>query len=437
MGLAYLAAVLEKNKIQVEILDANVLDLSPAEVADYARGTKADIVGISILTPAHNFATEVSSLLPKGIISVAGGPQASALPEELLQEGFEVVIKGEGEQSLLEIAQGKDFQDILGISFKRGNRNLHNRDRPFLDPDELPLPARHLLIRQGCNRPYFSEGTRYFPWARIHSSRGCPWDCYYCHKSVFGYNFRPRSPQGVLREVEYLVKNFGVKEIDFSDDVFNLDIKRAEEILEGIIRARFRLCLRFSNGLRIDRINQELLKKMKLAGTEYIAYGIESGDREILDRIPKQIRLEQVREVVRLTRKTGIKVTGFFMLGLIGDSRQSMHRTVEFARGLGLDAALFNIAIPYPGTKMYQHIKETGEILVRDWSQFYHTSGKMIYTLDGTSLPQEVERFYRRANRRFYLRPGYIFKEVSDAIFNRKLSPLWRGARRVIYSQKR
>ncbi|MBU0694204.1 MAG: B12-binding domain-containing radical SAM protein [Candidatus Omnitrophica bacterium] len=436
MSLCYIASMLEKEGIYVEILDANVCNLSPQEICDYAIKIKADIVGVSILTPAHNSAVKIAQSLPKEIISVAGGPHASSLPKELLNDGFDVVVRGEGEFILLELAQGRSWQDILGISFKKNGNIAHNSPRPLADPNTIPYPARHLLIKNGCDKPYFSEGTRHFPWAQVYSSRGCPYDCCYCNKSISGYRFRPRSAEDVLGEIEYLVRNYGIKEINFSDDTFNLDVERAQNILDGIIKANFKLCLRFSNGLRIDRINPELLEKMKQAGTEYIAYGIESGEQAILDRIPKDIKLERVKEVVRMTKKLGIEVTGFFMFGLLGDTVQSMQKTIDFAKSLNLDIALFNIAIPYPGTKMYEEIKKKGEFLVKDWSEFYHTSGKMIYVLDGMAHPKEVETMYRKANREFYLRPGYIAKKTLSAIVKGKLPLMLKGAKRVIYSQR-
>lgn len=434
MGLCYIASMLEKEGIDVEILDANVCNLSPQEICDYAIKIKADIVGVSILTPVHNSAVKIAQSLPKEMISVAGGPHASSLPKELLDDGFDIVVRGEGELIMLEVAQGRSWRDILGISFKKNGNIVHNPPRPLADPDTIPYPARHLLIKNGCDKPYFSEGTRHFPWAQVYSSRGCPYDCCYCNKSISGYRFRPRSAEDVLGEIEYLVRNYGIKEVNFSDDTFNLDIERAQNILDGIIKANFKLCLRFSNGLRLDKINEELLEKMKRAGTEYIAYGIESGDQEILDRIPKQIKLEKAKEVVGMTKKVGIEVAGFFMFGLLGDTVESMQKTIDFAKSLNLDIVLFNIAIPYPGTKMYEEIKEKGRFLVRGWTDFYHTSGKMIYILDGMAHPKEVEMMYRKANREFYFRPKFVLKKVFQAIAKGKLPLMLKGIKRVMYS---
>ncbi len=436
MGLTYLAAVLEKNEIFVEILDANALNLDIQEICDYAMKQKANIVGVSILTPAHNFSIELASKLPKEMVSVAGGPHASNLPEELIDGGFDIVVRGEGEYPFLDIAKGKELGNILGISYRKDGEIIHNADSQEVDPNTIPYPARHLLISNGCDKPYFSEGTMYFPWTQVYSSRGCPWNCSYCNKSISGRAFRPRSAKNVLGEIEHVVEEYKVKEIDFSDDVFNLDINRAIEILDGIIRSKFKLHLRFSNGLRIDRINEELLKRMKRAGTDYIAYGIESGDQGVLDRIPKDITLDDIRKTVKITKKIGFEVTGFFMFGLLGDRLESMQKTIDFAKELDLDVALFNIAIPYPGTNMYDEIKKNGKFLFKDWAEFYHTSGKMVYTMNDTAVPDEVQMMYKKANREFYFRPGYVLKKVFRAIINGNLPLIYKGAKRVIYSQK-
>jgi radical SAM superfamily enzyme YgiQ (UPF0313 family) len=436
MGLCYLASMLEKYNIPVEILDTNADNLTAEEAGEEIMRRGADIVGISMLTPVHNFSVELAGRLPSYIIKVAGGPHASSLPEEMLRSGFDIVVRGEGEYPFLDIALGRRPEEIKGISFMKRGEVIHNEAREMPDPDTLPFPARHLLRSNGCNMPYYSEGTALFPWAQVYSSRGCPWDCCYCNKTISGRRFRPRSPENVMSEIGYLVERLAVKEIDFSDDVFNLDKKRAMAILDMIIRSGYRIYIRFSNGLRIDCIDEELLYKMKKAGVGYIAYGIESGSQKIIDRIPKRLDLKKVRDVVEMTRKTGIEVTGFFMFGLLGDTEETMEETIRFAAGLNLDVALFNIAIPYPGTRMYDEIRKKGKILIDDWSGFYHTSGKMIYEMDGMASPDAVERMYRKAVRTFYLRPFYIARKLTRAVTRGELKRIIKGVRRVLYSQR-
>ena len=400
LGLAYVAALLKIAKKEVEILDANVLNLSPEQVVDYAVKHNFNEVGVSVMAPAHDYACEIAQRLPPNIMSVAGGAHASAVPEELIAGGFTKVFVGEAEQ-------GCDILDSL-------------------------MPVRSLLKSNGVNKPYYSAGTRYFPWSPILSSRGCPYQCYYCSKKVFGSKWRPRMPQSVAGEIKYLVDKFGVREIDFYDDCFNLDIKRAEKILDMI--TPLKLCLRFSNGLRIDKITPQLLAKMKAAGAQFIAYGIESGNQAILDRIPKKITLGQVRRAVAWTKEAGIEVMGFFMLGLLGDTVKTMQETIDFAKSLDLDYTNFSIATPYPGTRMWDMVKAKGRIYPTSYADIHHQAGKCEWEYPGMATPREVEEMYRLAFKTIYLSPRGFMKQLRKVNSWSKFKVALNGLRRVLYS---
>ena len=436
LGLAYVGAVLEKNGVPVEILDANVRDLSPEQVVHYATQKGVDIVGVSLLTPAHNYGLAVARNMPKGILSVAGGPHATALPEELLADGFDIVVRGEGEYTMLELAQGTKLSDIKGISFKSGDEIIHNPDRDWTDPNKIPFPARHLLEKGGTDLPYYSTGTTYRPWAPIMTSRGCPFDCYYCNKTISGRRFAARDAENVVEEIVDLIKVYGIKEIHINDDCFNCNIERAERILDLMIRKSLNLHLRFSNGFHIGSITRRLVQKMKQAGCYYVALGIESGDQTVLDRIPKHITLAEVGSAVKLFREADIMVTGFFMLGLLGDTMESMQRTLSFAKELDLDIAQFTIACPYPGTRMWNMIKKNGKLLFPEWDNYFHTTGKTVYTYPDTASPKEVEYMYRKAHRNYYSRPGYIIKELLKVRSFGQIRVMLRGLRWLLRTQR-
>lgn len=412
LGIAYIAAVLEQNNVEVKILDANALNLSPDEVIDYIKQTKPKIVGMSILTPAHQYCVDVVRDIPKDILTVAGGNQATALPEDLLKAGFKIVVRGEGEETMAEIARGNDLNKILGISYLEGNIPKTNPSRTSPNIDSLPLPARHLLPSNGVNLPYKSANTQYFPWTGIFTSRGCPYNCYYCFKKTFGHFVRQRSVKGVIDEIVFLKEKYGVVEIDIFDDIFNFDLARAEAILDEIIARKLDIRIRCSNGLRVDRITPRFLEKMKKAGCIYIAFGIESGDQEVLNKIPKGITIEQIKEAVGLTKKAGITVAGFFIFGLLGDTKETMQKTLNLAKELDLDLTSFTIATPYPGTRLWDLIKNEGELFMTKWEDFHHSTGKMLFRHSGVAAPQAVEEMYRRAYREFYLRPGYVLKQL-------------------------
>ncbi len=427
MGLAYIAAVLEKNKIPVKILDANALNLSAEEVAKEASAWDADIVGVSILTPAHNFAVEVARRLPPSVISVAGGAHATAIPEILIKEGFSTAVRGEGEETCLDLALGKNLAEILGISFRQSNEIKHNHDQEPLDPNNLPLPARHLLINNGANKPYFSGITQEFPWAVVTSSRGCPYNCYYCNKLTFGRKIRYRSPENFMQEIDFLVEKYKVKEIDIADDCFNFDIERAKKIFDLLALRPYKIHLRFSNGIRADKIDEEFLKKAKKAGCNYMAIGVESGSQEILNKIPKGETLADIRKAAMMIKKAGIPVTGFFMIGLIGDTKETMQQTIDFAKELDLDIAQFNIAIPNPGTRMWDMIKANGgEIFIKDWGDFHHVD-RCFYSLPGMANPATVEMMYKKAYRDYYFRFSYILKHALKYLSPQKIKIIFKG----------
>lgn len=438
IGIAYVAAVLEQNNIDVQILDANALNLSPQQVVNHIKKINPTIIGLSILTPAHQYCVDVIKNIPQNILTVTGGNQATALPEELLRQGFKVVVLGEGEYTMLEIAQGKSLDDIKGIAYLKKNNEVQiNPPRPPLDVNKLPFPARHLLPSNGVDLPYKSANTQYFPWTGIFTSRGCPYNCYYCFKKTFGYTVRSRSVKNVIDEILFLKKNYNIKELDIYDDLFNFDLERAEKILDEIIERKLDLYIRCSNGLRVDKITPRFIEKLKKAGCGYIAFGIESGDQEILNKIPKQVTIEQIKEAVRLTKKAGITVAGFFIFGLLGDTKESMEKTLNIAKELDLDLASFTIATPYPGTRLWNSVKEKGKISLTKWGDFHHSTGKMMFSYPGVASSEEVEEMYRRAYREFYFRPSYILRQISRIRSFSQIKNMFLGLISILKTIKR
>jgi radical SAM superfamily enzyme YgiQ (UPF0313 family) len=412
IGLAYIAAILEEKGFNPEILDANAKNWSPEQVAEYAKDY--DIVGISVLTPAQRWASDVARLLPKKTLKIIGGGHPTGCPEDLIKKGFDIAVIGEGEYTFLDIVEGKDLSKIEGICYKSGDKIIINPLRKPIDPNELPLPSRHLLISNGVDLPYISAGTKYRPWSPIFTSRGCPFDCNFCMKKVFGYKFRPRTPENVMEEIRFLVNELKIKELAVYDDTFNFDLGRAEKILDMIIAEGIKIHIRLTNGIRVDNVNENFIRKLKKAGCNYIAYGIESGNQEVLNKIPKNITLDQIREAVKITKKVGIPVCGFFIFGLFGDTKETMQQTIDFAKELDLDMVAWHLATPYPGTKMFEEIKKNGKFLfdISDWHNIQHTSGKMMFTHPDVASPKEVEDAYARAYKEFYLRPTYIIKQI-------------------------
>lgn len=433
LGLAYIASSLESNGFSADILDANALQLTEAQVVNNLRTKKPRIVGFSIMTPAQNYCINIARNLNHEFLLLAGGPHSTSSPELLLHNGFDVVVRGEGEYTMLELAQQKPLEEINGISYIQNGLIKHNPDRELiLDLDSLPYPARHLLPSCGVNTPYQSAGTRHHPWTTVLTSRGCPYQCYYCNKNIFGCKWRPRSPQSVVDEMEFLVKKYGVKEIDIIDDLFNFNLERVEKICDLLIERKLNLHLRCSNGIRVDKITDSLLRKMKEAGWYYLAFGIESGSQDILDKIPKNITLEQVKTAVKLARKYHFEITGFFILGLIGDTPKSMRKTIEFAKSLDLDIASFAICAPYIGTRLWDMVQTKGKLLIDNYDDFHHTSNRSLFTHPEVASPEEIEKAYRQAHKEFYFRLSYIMKRMMKTPSRSRYSEMYHGFKTLL-----
>jgi len=411
MGLAYIAAVLEKNDIPVKILEANAHDLNHFQIKKVIEEYNPSIVGITSTTPLIEEAHEIAELCKKDITVVIGGIHASSMPDDTLKQfpRFDILVHGEGEFSFLEIVQGNSFAKIKGIYYRKNNKIIANPPRQLIDDlDSIPLPARHLLPME----KYFSAGAKEKPIDYLLSSRGCPYGCLFCADHlVHGRRFRYRSPENIIKEIEELVRR-GVRDFNFLDDNFTFLTSRAVEVCRMMISKGLnkKIIWRCTNGLRVDKIDLELLKLMKKAGCYLVALGIESGNEEILKKMKKSIDLNKVRIAVDLCNKAGIETKGLFMLGNLGENEKTMQDTINFAKSLNLDTATFNITTPYPNTDYWKIIKKEGEIFPKKFRD-YIAYGKVIFKHDKINEKLLLE-MQKKAYRKFYLRPRMFFKAI-------------------------
>tara|TARA_Y100000310_G_C20648820_1_gene798230 strand:+ start:193 stop:1479 length:1287 start_codon:yes stop_codon:yes gene_type:complete len=397
LGIAYLKAILEKNGIRTEIID----ETAGMEVD--IKKIDSEWVGLTVFTPTAKNAYELADKLrAAGKKVMLGGPHVSILPKEALKHADKVVL-GEGEKSVLEIFTSK--KKIL-------------QNELIKDIDSIPFPNWHGLPLEKYTSP-----TRKHPYLKIMTSRGCPYGCIYCFKGVFGRYYRMRSPKNVVDEVEYLQKEYGCKEIAFIDDNFSQNRQRTIDICREIIQRKLKFDWNCPNGVRVDTLDLSLLKLMKKAGCYQLSFGIESGNQEVLNKVGKGIKLEQVRDAVKWAKEAGIETIGFFMIGLPYDTEETMQQTIDFAKSLPLDLVQFTITVPYPGTQLYHLIDDEGRFLVDDWAEFGSYSGKAYYEY-GAIKRELVERMYKKAYREIYFRPGYALKRI---IKNPKL--LFSGAK--------
>ncbi|RLE49825.1 MAG: B12-binding domain-containing radical SAM protein [Candidatus Methanomethylicota archaeon] len=413
LGLAYLAAVLEKNGYDVKILDAPVLDYTFEDVKREVRSYDPDVVGVTSTTPTIYDAIRTVNAAKEAkpeVFTIIGGPHPTFMPEETLSMSpkLDAVAIGEGEMTLLELVKSLEnnqpIEDVKGLAFRKGDEIRFTPKRPFIeDLDSLPFPARHLLPME--RYMVFGKQTLL---ANIMSSRGCPYNCIFCSSSLmFGKKFRGRSPGNVVDEIEELVDKYKVKHIEFADDNFTFDQKRAINIAKEILRRGLNIA--FACGARVDNLSRELLYWLKKAGCNMIYVGIESGVQRVLNALRKGIKIEQIVKAVKMIKEVGIEVTGSFVIGAPGETREDVKQTIKFAKKLDLDFAQFTVITPYPGTYIYEYAKREGLLLTNDWSKY--TTVKPVMRTKELSA-EELERLVAEAYRSFYLRLGFIYKQI-------------------------
>ncbi len=402
LGLAYLASSLEKDGHEVECLDLRINTISVSNVLD-----RFDMVGISSCTPSIKEAWKLAKTAKnKGKTVILGGPHVSALPEESLNKNVDVVVRGEGEETIREVCNGTSLQKILGISYKKGNKIIHNPDRPFIQNlDKIPFPARHLFDV----RRYVPEFHRHKFVGDMMTSRGCPFNCTFCYKAVFGRKYRVRTPKNVVDEWRIMINDFGYEEIGIIDDNFSANQQRAIDICNLLVKEKLNIDWCATGGLRVDCISRKLFSAMKKSGCYRIGLGVESGSQFILDRIGKGTRKEQIRKAVKVAKDYGFETYLFFMIGNLYETEKTIQQTIDFAKELDGTYTQFTIATPYPGTQMYETIKREGKLLVRDWSHYASYERKAYFEHQGVDS-QFVDRMYKKAYRSYYLRPKIAFR---------------------------
>jgi anaerobic magnesium-protoporphyrin IX monomethyl ester cyclase len=416
LGLAYLAAVLERDGHQVRVFDFGLDPDTPLE--DDVRRTCAfdpHIVGITTMTSVYHSALETATLLKAylGRPIVIGGPHPTVYPNRVLAESpvIDYVVRGEGEETTRDLVHAldggnRDLGMINGLTYRFRGEIVSNPDRALIsDLDGLPFPARHLfdLERYGLCTP---EGQ---PMATILSSRGCPYNCSYCFKGIVGRTYRQRSPGNIIAELRQVIDQYGIRNFYFIDDLFTIDLRRLNVLMEQVIAEE--LHIRWQCLGRVDRVNAEILRKMYAAGCRRIHYGIESGNQEVLDRIGKGIQLEQIRQAVHWTQEAGIEAKGYFMLGLPGDTEETMEQTIDLAADLNLDEAMFSLTTPFPGTRLWD---------------------ELVKKKPGTEYDQDFTRAYYYGNPDDDLTPFLNVSEVPDAV----LSQWMRKAHRALAEGK-
>jgi len=438
IGLAYIASVLKAEGHEVSVLDLTVHPRSPEDFGALVRQEKPDMVGFTAVTPTVNMAVEYASKAKEAgaSLTVIGGPHVTALPDEAIEKGVDVVVRGEGEITMKELAANPGaVANIKGLSYMSGGKVVHNPDREFIeDLDSLPFPARGLFpdMRNYKGQPVLGNRT---PIGNISTSRGCPYGCRFCFKALFGRKFRARSAASIVEEWAHLVNDFGVKEITISDDAFTTDAKRVHEVCDMLISRGLNIPWTCSNGIRVNTATYDTLKHMREAGCYRAAFGIENGDEEVLKAIGKKITLKQVEDAIKTARRVGIKTTGFFMLGGPWDTMATMQKTIDFAVRVQPDYAQFSIATPYPGSELYDIVRKDGNLLISDWGRYDIYETEVYFEMPGRFTRQDVLDMNKRAYRSFYLNPKTVARKLATADTYRYMSRSLGGLRKFLLPQ--
>lgn len=394
LGLAYLAAALSEAGIKVKVLDLVVFPYSQAALQSVLEQFQPRIAGLTAVSMTFNFAVDVikdiKHLCPD-ILTVMGGPHVSFCAQESLLQfpDLDIVVLGEGEQTVVELARaidnGRSWERVKGIVYRSG-ADIHSSPgrEPIADLDSLPVPARNLL-------PLGRYRALGMPVSLI-TSRGCPHKCIFCiGRKMVGSRVRYRSPGKVVDEMQYL-NGLNFHQINIADDLFTANKRHCLGVCDEIIKRRLKLT--WTSFARVDTVSEDILTRMRAAGCKAVSFGVESGNPQILKTIKKGITREQVVAAVNMCRRAGITPFASFILGLPGETPQTIQETLDFGeqlKDLGLSFG-FHLLAPFPGTEIRTNYQQYGiKILTDDWSQ-YHANRAIVETasVDRQMLDQIV-----------------------------------------------
>lgn len=416
LGIFYLAAILEKQGEEVQVLDCESLKISHEELIALLKKSKARLFGITATTVgfyrARSLAEMVRAAIPEMQI-IIGGPHMSAMPEPTMQtKAFDFGITHEGEIPLSKLVacllHGKgSLQEVPNLYYFENNTLMRTDRMEYIqEMDSIPLPARHLCRDFSVYKPPVGA-FRDKPVMNMLTSRGCPYHCIFCDNNTFGRKTRFFSAEYVANEVKELIQRYGAREIAFLDDTFVLDKKRLRAIF-ALLKAE-NISFPWTCMTRVNNLDFDTLQFMRDNGCWQIRIGIESGSQQVLDFIKKGITLEQVRNVANWGKQLNIKVSGFFIIGHHIDTPETIDATIRFALSIPLTDIISTINTPIPGTESYNLARQYGDYQEDDWTSLnYWTPVFVPHGLTKEFLLAKQAEMYSR----FYRRPSVLFRQL-------------------------
>lgn len=434
LGLLHVASYAEREGHLVRVIDCNAEELTSEDAEKILTDHRPGFVGFTAVTAqivsTHRLAAIVKRVSPNSKV-IVGGVHASAMPDDVMRDpNVDFVIRGEGERPFAELVGGKPLDEIEGLTYRSKNPLQpiqHNRvAEPIKDLDSLPPPAYHLVPFEKY-KPAIGAFRR-LPAINMTMTRGCPGKCTFCNSAETA--LRTRSAKKVVDEIQMLQRRYAIREVSFYDDTFTIYKQTVAEFCDTLVERN--IDLTWSCFARTDCVSPWLLQKMKKAGCHQILFGIESADPEILKNIRKPIDLELTRNAVRMVQEAGIDVRAAFMFGNPGETIETMRRTIDFAKELAPDIALFNITTPYPGTQMFDWAKNRGYLRTLDWTDY--DLANAVLDLPTVSAEQ-INEMYRLAYREFYFRPTYLVRRLTRMRSMEDIRANLRALRSVMFAK--
>ena len=413
LNLAYLAAIAENKGHEVKIIDGEAEDVPLKKMIEQVAVFKPDIIGITATTPFYHIASELAAGLKQRISKtpvIIGGPHITVLKEQAFGPFFDYAFIGESEVSwplfLERYGNGKDISSIKGVLFRNGSEiKFTGNSDTIYDVDSIPFPARHLL-RTNKYKIGTLQGIKTF--ATIMTTRGCPFQCIFCSTKVFGNRVRKRSPGLVVDEINSVISKFNIKHFIFLDDTLTLDKNYILQLCDMINKEKIKIT--FEGSTRANLIDEELISRMAETGLIRISFGLETVDAKMREIMRKEVPLESYSIANRLTNKYGIETLNSVMIGMPGETVETIKKTLSYLRNAReIHQANCSIAMPYPGTELFEMAKmgKYGlKLMTEDFSKF-RRYGSAVMSVNNLS-PADLIRIQNDAFVSIYLAPWRI-----------------------------
>ncbi|MFH1453836.1 MAG: radical SAM protein [Armatimonadota bacterium] len=415
LGLIYLATFVKEKMpdIEVKVLDSYALKMSYDDIKNYIRKFKPDMVGV----PAWTFSyldtvmlTKITKEVNPNIKVCTGGPHVTIYPEETLsQPAIDYIITGEAEYAFTDLIDklkdNKDLSRVPNLGYKENGKIKINPVQEVINElDKLPFPDRKMT----CYEKYYSILDKTRPITTMITSRGCPFQCFFCYQKNTGW--RSRSAENIADEIEECVK-MGIKNIFIFDETFTVNKKRVLKICDEIIKRKIKI--EWDIRSRVDTIDEEMLIALKKAGCKRISYGIESGNTRILNVLKKEINLEKAEKIAKLTKKHGFTVLLDFMIGSPEETKKEIEESMALALKMDPHFVQFSVTTCLPATELYDLAIKQGVVKSDVWKEFaLNPTESFKPPLWNIFSEDQISQILNNCYKRFYVRPKYILKKL-------------------------